>query len=239
MKRTAALTRLQSRLEDAQRLVEIHGECTGQNRGRRVGYDALNRSAIILAMAAWEGFVEDLLKTAVAQISRHANGPSALSENVREAMIAYMYETHGWGKLNTTTKETIWALTGRGWRKSYRDYTQVRINSLHTPNYENVKKLYSSTIGLADFTCDWGATRWRPEDYRHSPPSRAECLKDRIFDRDNRLIEDIFATGNNRQIDAFRRQLLRAGAAQSLACGANQGLATAYSEIHVNSPVFV
>ncbi len=179
MKRTAALTRLQSRLGDAKRLVEIHEECTGQNRGRRVGYDALNRSAIILAVAAWEGFVEDLLKTAVAQISRHAKGPSALSENVREAMIAYMYETHGWGKLNTTTKETIWALTGRGWRKSYRDYTQVRINSLHTPNYENVKKLYSSTIGLADFTCDWGATRWRPEDYRQKL-ERLLALRHRI-----------------------------------------------------------
>ncbi len=166
MKRTAALTRLQSRLVDARRLVEIHEECTGQNRGRRVGYDALNRSAIILAVAAWEGFVEDLLKTAAAQISRHAKGPSALPDNVRDAMIAYMYETHGWSKLNPTTKDTIWMLTGRGWRKSYRDYTQARINSLHTPNYENVKKLYSSTIGLADFTCDWGATRWRPEDYR-------------------------------------------------------------------------
>lgn len=166
MKRTVALTRLQSRLGDAKRLVEIHEECTGQNRGRRVGYDALNRSAIILAVAAWEGFVEDLLKTAVVQISRHAKGPSALPDNVREAMIAHMYETHGWGKLNTTTKETIWALTGRGWRSSYIDFTRARINVLHTPNYENVKKLYSSTIGLADFTSDWGAKRWRPDDYR-------------------------------------------------------------------------
>ncbi len=166
MKRTAALTRLQSRLGDAKRLIEIHEECTGQNRGRRVGSDALNRSAIILAVAAWEGFVEDLLKTAVLQISRHAKGPSALPDNVKEAMIAHMYEAHGWGKLNTTTKETIWALTGRGWRSSYIDFTRARINALHTPNYENVKKLYSSTIGLADFTSDWGAKRWRPDDYR-------------------------------------------------------------------------
>ena len=163
--RNTAIIRLHERLTDARRLIEIHEECTGLNPGRRAGYDALNRSTVILAIAAWEGFIEDLLKSAVEHIAKRADGPSALPVNVRDALIAHQYEKHGWGRLGKTTKDSIWALTGRGWRLVYIQYAKERITALHTPNYENVRKLYSSTIGLTDFAADWGARRWTAQDY--------------------------------------------------------------------------
>lgn len=160
-----ARIRLRMRMADARRLIEIHEECTGIDPGRRRGYDALNRSTIILAVAAWEGFTEDLLEGAVAHLARRGRGPSVLPTNVCDAMIAHMYTKHGWDKLNAVTKSSVWSLTGRGWRTEYIGYARDKLVRLHTPNHGNIKKLYSSIIGLSDFSSSWGAARWRPEDY--------------------------------------------------------------------------
>ncbi|MGK9167066.1 hypothetical protein KXR53_12245 [Inquilinus limosus] len=160
-----ALDRLNIRLGDARRLIEIHEECTGNSRGRRHGYDALNRSAIILTVAAWEGFVEDLLQGAVGHIARKAASPSVIPENVRESMVTFLYEKNGWSKLNGTTKSEIWSLSGRGWRTKYIEYARHRANSLNTPNHDNIRKMYSSVLGLADCSANWGTGRWTTSKY--------------------------------------------------------------------------
>ncbi len=162
---SVTINRLRARLNDARRLVEIHGECTGPGRGRRHGYDALNRSAIILSVAAWEGFVEDLLSAAVASIARNASGPSRLPQNVRDAMIASLHQQGGWGTLNEKTKNGIWALAGRGWRNVYLHYSKEKVSALNTPDYEKTKKLYSSVVGLADFARRWKTRRWQAKKY--------------------------------------------------------------------------
>jgi hypothetical protein len=163
---TPSIARLQTRLEDARRLIKIHEECTGNEPGRRHGYDTLNKSVIVLTVAAWEDFIEDLAKYAAIQISTRAKGPSTLPSNVRDAMLAHLYLTAGWSLPTQKTKDAVWALSGRGWRREYLAYVRVRVESFHTPNYANAKKLYSSLIGLSDLTQTWGASRWRPEDYR-------------------------------------------------------------------------
>lgn len=162
---TPAIKSLTGRMADAHRLIEIHEECTGDEPGRRYNYDALNRSVIILSVAAWEGFVEDLLLYATDRLSQKLSSPSGLPTTVRDAMLAHMYEVKGWKNLNQSSKETLWKLAGRGWRECYTDYAKTKISLLHTPNHNNVKKLCASVIGLSDFACDWGARRWRPQDY--------------------------------------------------------------------------
>ena len=152
---TPSFARLQTRLKDARRLVEIHEECTGNQPGRRHGYDTLNKSVIVLTVAAWEDFIEDLAKYAAIQINGRAKGPSTLPSNVRDAMLAHLYVAGGWDSLTQKTKDPVWALSGRGWRREYLAYVKVRVNSLHTPNYANAKKLYSSLIGLSELTKTW------------------------------------------------------------------------------------
>lgn len=154
-----SIIRLQHRLEDARRLVEIHRECTGDRQGRRRGYDALNRSAVVLSVAAWEGFIEEALEGAVATISRRALGPSTLPENVRNAMLAHLHELHGWDRLSAKSKSTIWALAGRGWRREYIEYARSRISSLNTPNPGNVQKLCAAVIGLSGLSSNWTSKR--------------------------------------------------------------------------------
>ena len=165
MARSIALRRLDSRLSDADRLLEIHAECTGPERGRRRGYDALNRSAVILAVAAWEGFVEDRLEGAAAIISRRLKGPSDLPGNVRDAMLAAMYEEQGWSRLGNETKAGIWSLAGRGWRSAYVSYAKAKVGALNTPDYQKLRRLYASVIGLSDVAVGWEYRRWTKDTY--------------------------------------------------------------------------
>lgn len=160
------LVRFEARLADAQRLLEIHAEATGTARGRRHNYDALSRSAVILAVAAWEGYVEDLALAAAGRIVRNLRSANDLPPNVRDGLITHLYETHGWSSLNRATKDTIWGLSGGGWRQAYISYARHRVMKLNTPKYDNVRKLLSSVTGLQDFTDGWGSARWPAEHYR-------------------------------------------------------------------------
>lgn len=159
------LQTLEIRLADAERLIEIHEETTGLQAGRRFNFDALNRSAVILSVAAWEGFVEDLLKHGAKFFAQRLEGPSALPENVRDAMIAQMHADGGWAKLTEKSKRGIWSLSGSGWRAAYLRYASERIRALNTPNYENLNKLFASVLGLSDFAQNWGAKRWSKQAY--------------------------------------------------------------------------
>ena len=163
---SSALKRLQDRLVDTKRLIEIHTECTGSQPGRRHGYDALNRSAVILAVAAWEGYCEDIAQVAVGHVARRLRSSADLPSNVQDAMLAYLYESQGWSKLNSGTKSTIWGLADQGWRQAYVGYARSRINALNTPDYPKVKKRYASICGLPDFTVNWGAGRWNAAHYQ-------------------------------------------------------------------------
>lgn len=159
------LQTLEVRLADAERLIEIHEETTGIQAGRRFNFDALNRSAVMLAIAAWEGFAEDLLKYGAKFLAQRLNGPSALPENVRNAMIAQMHTDGGWSKLTEKSKRGIWSISGSGWRAAYLRYANGRIQALNTPNHDNLKKLFSSVVGLSDFAQNWGAKRWSRDAY--------------------------------------------------------------------------
>lgn len=160
-----AIAALRLRLADAQRLIEIHEDATGSEPGRRRGYDVLNRSAVMLSIAAWEGFSEDILRAAVSVIATKLRSTIEFPTNVRDAMLAYMHQDQNWSKLNAATKQGIWGIADDGWRVAYVKYASSRIEKLNTPNTENLTKLFASTIGLADFSNNWGARRWSQADY--------------------------------------------------------------------------
>jgi hypothetical protein len=165
MAQTPALVRLQARIKDAERLIEIHEECTGRTRGRRHGYDALNRSAVTLSVTAWEAFVEDLVEYGSAQIGRRLRSLNSVPDRVRDPFIRYLHEQYNLDRFDGQTKDLISKVAGSGWRLLYIEYVRNRINSLNTPNYKNCRKLVASTVGLEDFGANWGGSRWPSEKY--------------------------------------------------------------------------
>ena len=59
----------------------------------------------------------------------------------------------------------MWRLAGEGWRLHFIDYGQRKIAGINTPSHGNLRKAYSSLIGLENFSEKWAAFRWTEEDY--------------------------------------------------------------------------
>jgi len=80
-------------------------------------------------------------------------------------MLQWLHEKGDWSKLSKETRESVWSLAGNGWRKVYRQFAESRVNSLNTPNHENIRRLMSTTVGMSEFSSNWGTGRWSKEDY--------------------------------------------------------------------------
>lgn len=159
------LIRLEKRLADARRLVEIHEEATGPDPGRRHNYDVLNRSAVVLAVAAWESFIEDLAAANARFLARRLFNANAMPDHVRDGMLFWMHAEHKLHTLNRTSKDALWRLTDDKWRTEYVRFAVSKLKRFNTPNHDNVRRLFSEIFGIEDVARSWGYRRWPHEIY--------------------------------------------------------------------------
>jgi hypothetical protein len=87
-------------LQDAEELDIAHGRLRTGARGRQYGIGALNRAAVVMALSAWEAYVEELAKECVETIRPAHPHPSvwqSLNASVRSQV----------GRFNTPNPENI------------------------------------------------------------------------------------------------------------------------------------
>src|SRR5690348_11718165 len=105
--RPAHLQGLYDNFAEVRQLIDIHRRLTGKKRGRRVGTDVVNACGIVLAVACWESFVEDLAALAFDFLLTNAG---AASHSRKILALA------GQPLLDSTDKRAIWQLSGDGWK---------------------------------------------------------------------------------------------------------------------------
>lgn len=149
------IEQLEVRLTDARRLLEIHKQMTGDKAGRRRNVDILNRSSMLLTVAAWEEFAEDTALVHATKLSRNMKDPSALPPSVISSFMFWYFDDNQMSKPSNTTKIAMWDLAGDGWRAAYRRYVTQKVDDLNTPNYFRIKKLFSQTVGIEDIGSNW------------------------------------------------------------------------------------
>lgn len=64
-----ALAALTDRLRDVDQLLDAHRVVGGDNRGRRFDLEGLNRAAVLMLSAHFEGYLEDLMAEALAALN--------------------------------------------------------------------------------------------------------------------------------------------------------------------------
>lgn len=159
------LEQLSLRLVDARRLLEIHEQATGAGAGRRRNVDVLNRSAMLLTVAAWEGFSEDVVRVSGTRISRRIREPNGLPDSIMRPFMFWYFEEHQLNKLSETSKQAMFSLSGDGWRYHYRRYIERKVDDLNTPSFSRLKKLASQTVGIADIGENWHFGRYDRDYY--------------------------------------------------------------------------
>lgn len=136
-----------SNMKEVDRLSEIHSEITTPGPGRKYAVEILHKSGIVLLVACWEAFVEDLAKTALLYMIENAKDHKAFPDNVLERI-----SSNHQGK-------KAWALAGDGWKKvlvdNYEGVLAKTTGKLNTPKTEQVDELFLKTIGLDSISLKW------------------------------------------------------------------------------------
>jgi len=142
---------LRKNVADIDRLLEIHGHEAGKGPGYKHNVEVLHKSAIVLIVACWEAFVEDLASFAFAKMLQHADRPKAFPGKVL-ALAAK--------DLRTSKDETaVWQLAGTGWRsvlQEHRKRTLARfVAPFNTPKTAKVDELCETLLGVPKLSSSW------------------------------------------------------------------------------------
>jgi hypothetical protein len=77
-------------LEDADELVDVHGQMRTGRPGRQWGLGALNRAVVVMSVSAWEAYIEEVIIEAITAIRPAAGNPlgiwPALNASARSAV---------------------------------------------------------------------------------------------------------------------------------------------------------
>lgn len=134
-------------IAEVEQLLSIHTKLGGPGPGRKRDVEVLNKSAIVLVVACWEAFVEDLASLALDYMITNAKDHKAFPKSVLDRV----------GSKNNGPN--AWALAGDGWKKVLRDnYTEILAKTagvLNTPRANQVDDLFSKSIGLNNVSACW------------------------------------------------------------------------------------
>ena len=141
------IERLTDHFRDVRALVRIHELTAGSGPGYKHNVEVLNKSAIVLIVACWEAYVEDLAFCAFDRLLSEISDPKKWPKNV------FMLATKEIAKSGAPTR--LLELTGDGWVSLLKRHRDLLINNLHTPSPKAVDDLFNNLIGLPTLSSAW------------------------------------------------------------------------------------
>ncbi len=139
-----------SNLKEVDRLLDIHAKITSPGPGRKHAVEILHKSGVVLLVACWEAFVEDLVTNALTVLIENADDHSALPDELLERIG------------NKHAGKNAWALAGTGWkvacRNNLKEVLAKTIANLNSPKAAQVDDLFDKSIGLKNISKKWS---WR------------------------------------------------------------------------------
>lgn len=152
-------------VKEVDRLLEIHSQITTKGPGRKYNVAVLHKSSIVLLVACWEAFIEDLAEAALEHMIKAAKNHNVFPDSVLERI----------GSKCSGTK--AWNLAGEGWRNVLRSNLKEVLakttGMLNTPKTEQVDNLFAKTIGLQHLSDSW---KWKGESASQSKTALDEIV---------------------------------------------------------------
>ena len=145
------LKELIANVVETARLLDIHEGMSGRDPGRRYDVEVLNKSAIVLSVACWEAYVEDLAASALEFMIKNSANHNAFPKSVLERVSS------------KNSGLSAWNLAGDGWKKALLDNMKEVLaktaGTLNTPKTAQVDDLFLKTIGLNNLSKTWKWSR--------------------------------------------------------------------------------
>ena len=127
-------------------LISIHDTSTGGKAGRpRQELEALKRSALILAVTAWESFVEDTVTQQLETRLATATKPSDMHSVFNSVADEWLDPQRSGKRHGPDLAQWV----GDGWKSLIRASLADTLDTFHTPNTDNTNKLFKRFLGIA------------------------------------------------------------------------------------------
>ncbi len=138
-------------LKEVETLLRIHEKISGKKPGNRASVNVLNKSGIVLLVACWEAFVEDLAEASFNHLLKKAATHDVFTEKVRALASEYL--------LSSLDKRKIWDLAGEGWKKVLTEHKLSVISKylgrFNTAKIEPIDELFENLIGMKSVSKHW------------------------------------------------------------------------------------
>jgi HEPN superfamily RiboL-PSP-like protein len=149
---TTARGNFESALADVKTLLRFHDSETGGGTGRPADeLEVLKRAGLVLAVTAWETFVEDTLEEEFGKRLSDAKAP-------KDIQVTFNSVADAWLQRAPKRPPELEKWTLDGWKVIIREKFEEDLAALNTPSSSNVRELFKRYLAIKDLTRSW---RWR------------------------------------------------------------------------------
>ncbi len=139
-----------SNMREVARLLDIHSHIRAEGIKGRRDVQVLHKSAIVLVVACWEAYVEDLVNAGLAFCIENCRDPKSLPAALR---------TRVGGKYSGVN---AWSLAGDGWKQALKDNLTEMLakttGAFNTPKSAQVDELFLKSLGISNLSSCW---KWK------------------------------------------------------------------------------
>ncbi len=139
---------LKSNIEDIRSLIKLSSSIADVDNQR-----AIFRSVVVLLVASWEQFVEQLADSSIAVMTDRLRDPSTLPNKVKESIAINSIPTNQGNQKEFS--DSVWGFAHKGWKQAYINYCTKLTSNLHNASATNVIDLYWRILGIRDITQKW------------------------------------------------------------------------------------
>lgn len=183
MKKTFEI--FESSLQDIQLLLDFVNSPQGE-----MNKLIIFRSVVVLMVAAWEQFIEQLAQKSVSTLTNRIRDSRPLPEEVKQNVASYAVIEN-----RSNLREfsnSVWSLSDKGWKKIYNEFCLDATTKLNTASSENIKLLYKKILGIRDITSNWSFEKLSTEDCVKKLDNLIELRHDIAHGKNNRNCELTF-----------------------------------------------
>jgi len=145
------IQKLEKNIDEVKRLQEVHKTIAGGTPGRKHNVEVLNKSAIVLLVACWEAFVEDLAIAGFEFMLKEADTPGEFPTEV--------LTTASKALKDSSDNREVWKLAGEGWRSVLETHRETilkkYVHKLNTPKPAQLDALFKSLLGVPSISSKW------------------------------------------------------------------------------------
>jgi len=153
----SSLNNLKIAMSDIDTLLSL--SYTNDGKGHK---NNILRSAIVLMVASWEQFVEQLAENSVITLVKRLRSSEPIPEGVKQSIAIYYVKENRSNKRDFS--KSVWQIADRGWKSAYVQYSKDLTSKINSASSETVINLYENILGIRDVTSSWNFNALTPED---------------------------------------------------------------------------